>query len=128
MSQQVDTFIKTFTASGAIGANLRVKLNGSLQLTLAGLADKEIGTTEIACFNQGDKVPVRLRNAPGTRKVVAAGAGAANAPIFTAPNGQVSTTQATGSFVWGQYLLEAPGQAGDTVEALPNMHGDSAGP
>jgi hypothetical protein len=118
MARQVDGNVITGTAPGALGMHLRVK--GPLTaLVLAGLgaADEpvELGTLEKAAFAAGDVVPIRARNAPGTVKMVANGAIAANAVIYGAAAGQIATA------VSGAPLgmtLEASTAAGDIIECM----------
>lgn len=64
--------IKTFTASGAIGAKIRVKLTASSttsppQVEVAGAGEQHIGITEYAVAD-GGLVAVRLRTYPGTHE------------------------------------------------------------
>lgn len=125
MSQYVSDPVKTFTAGAALAAFTRVKLSSG-KLAAAGATDKEIGTILIDVFADGDRAPVLLRNAPGTRKVIAASSATAGAACYTAASGKYDDVQATGAFVAGNYL-EAPTADGDIVEMLPNMHGDTAG-
>ena len=69
MSQFVETNLKAFTAGAAIDQYLRVKLaSGVLQVATA--ADQALGTVEVESFASGDVVPVRLRTAVGSRKMV----------------------------------------------------------
>ena len=99
MASQIEGPVRTFIAGGALGINLRVKLDGSGKLTLAGDTDTELGTLEKEAFKDGDVVPVRLRNAQGTVKMIGNEAIAAEAEIFTAAAGKVSDTQGSGSRV-----------------------------
>ncbi|MFQ5505313.1 MAG: capsid cement protein [Planctomycetota bacterium] len=123
MSQYVETPTRTFTAGAAIAAGLRVKLTAG-KLAVAGVADKEIGTLEAASFADGDARAVRLRNAQGTRKMVANGAISQGAAVFTAAGGKVGPSIAT-AFLIGT-ALEAASADGDVIEVLPNVHGDTA--
>lgn len=123
MSQYVEACTKTFIAGGALPLHARVKLTAG-KLALAGLADKEIGTTERQAFADGDAIPVRLRTAYGTSKMIAAEALPVG-PVRTAANGKVADTAAVGSFLVGD-ALEPAAADGDIVEVLRNSHGDTA--
>ncbi|MFQ5493771.1 MAG: hypothetical protein ACE5EX_00155 [Phycisphaerae bacterium] len=129
MSQFVNSPTKAFTAGGAIGQYLRVKLTAG-KLAIAGLTDKEIGTLEAAAFADGDVRAVRLAAAQGTAKMVAAGAISQGAEVFTAAGGQVSTSAVTG-FAVG-IALEAAAAAGDLIEVMrhqaPHQVGATFGP
>lgn len=102
MGQYVETPTKGLVAAGALGQFLRVKLSSTVTingvaepaLALAGAADwaAEIGTVEEQAFASGNVVPVRLRNAQGTRKLVAAGAISAGVAIYAAASGKISAT------------------------------------
>lgn len=124
MSQYVEACTKTFIAGGALPLHARVKLTAG-KLALAGLADKEIGTTERQAFADGDAIPVRLRTAYGTSKMIAAKALTAGTTIRTAASGKVSDAAAVGSFIVGDVLDTATAD-GDIVEVLRNSHGDTA--
>lgn len=123
MSQYVDSGCRAFTAGAAIGKNLRVKLTSG-KLALAGITDREIGTTEQASFADGDVVMVRLRTAPGTVKMTAAAAISAGALCYTAANGKTSVSAAT-AYIVG-HALEAATADGDVIEVVRNSHGDTA--
>lgn len=114
MSQYVETPCKTFTAGGAIAKHKRVKLSAGV-LAAAGVADDWIGTMETASLASGDKVPVRLRSAQGTVKMVAAGAVTAGAVVYGAASGNVDdavTTEKIG------IALEAANDADEIIEVL----------
>lgn len=113
MSQYVETACRAFTAGGAIGQYLRVKTPGAL--ALAGASDVAIGTAEESAFASGDVIAVRLANAQGTRKMVAAGAISAGSVVYAAADGQVDDT---GTVIQGR-ALEAATNAGDIIEVMP---------
>jgi hypothetical protein len=127
MSQFVDGNVKTFTADEAIAVHLRVKLDSDGRVTVAGLAEKEIGTAVTAAFAAGDPVSVRLRSAAGTHKMVAIEALAVGATVYTEADGKVQDTAAQTSFQVG-VALEAAGNDGDVIEVLYNNHGDTPVP
>lgn len=127
MSQQSDSGFKGFKASAAIARFARVKLDAAGTVSTAGLAEKDIGVAQNAAFAAGDDVNVKLTSAPGTFKVIANEALAAAARLYTEASGRVQDTAEATSFQWGT-SLEAATAAGDIIEALPNMHGDTAAP
>lgn len=124
MSQYVDTGFKTFPTAAAIGKYLRVKLDATGKVSVAGIADKDIGTLDEASLAADDVRAVRLTSAPGTRKCIAAAAITRGARVFTAAAGKVSNTAAT-AFQYGT-ALEASAADGDIIEVLTNSHGDTA--
>jgi ABC-type ATPase with predicted acetyltransferase domain len=123
MSQMVDGNVKTFTAGAAIAQFARVKLAAGVVST-AGLAEKEIGTALEAAFAAGDVVPVKLRTAAGTHKMIAVEALAQAAAVYTEASGKVQDTAAATSFLVG-HALEAATADGDVIEVLYNTHGDT---
>lgn len=125
MSQNVDGQTKTYAADEAIAINLRVKLDSDGKVTVAGLADKEIGTAVTPAFAAGDNVTVRLRTAAGTHKMIAIEALAVGAVVYTEAAGKVQDTAASTSFQVG-IALEAAAADGDVIEVLYNAHGDTA--
>lgn len=113
MSQFVETGCRAFVAAAARAQFLRVYLNGTT-LTTAGASNAMIGTQEVASLAATDVVPVRLRNAAGTRKVVASEAITAGADVYAAASGKVA---ASGTIIEGQ-ALEAAGANGDVIEII----------
>ena len=124
MASYVNGPTRTFEAGGAIAENLRVTLSTG-KLAVAGVADKDLGTMSRPSFASGDQVAVNLRNAPGTVKMVAAGAIAVGAAVHTAADGKVNDTAASTSYLVGTALSEATAD-GDVIEVLRNSHGDTA--
>ena len=124
MSQYVDGNEKSFEADAAIEQYARVKLDADGKITTAGLADKEIGTAMREAFAAGDVIPVRLRSAAGTHKMIAADALTAGDPVFSQASGKVGDTEAT-AFLIGIALEDAAAD-GDILEVLYNAHGDTA--
>lgn len=112
MSQFVETPTRSDTAAGAIGQHLRVKTPGAL--AVAGASDVSYGTMEFAATAAGPAT-VRLRNAQGTRKMVAAGAFVAPVVVYAAAGGKVDDS---GTVIEG-LALESAGADGDVVEVLP---------
>ncbi len=113
MPGQNETGVITCTAGAAIAPYLRVKLvAGVLQVAVA--ADRELGTLEERALAANDNVAVRLRNHPGTRKMVADAAVAAGADVFTRAAGKVGATS-TGAFRVGVALTAAAAD-GEVIE------------
>lgn len=127
MSQFVDANTKAFVADEAIAQHLRVKLDSDGRVTVAGLADKEIGTAMTVAYAAGDTITVKLRSGAGTHKMVAIEAIAAGATVYTEANGKVQDTAAQTAFQLGT-ALEAATNDGDVIEVLYNAHGDTAVP
>ena len=117
MSQFVVSPTKTFRASGALGIHLRVKLNGSNLLELAGTStgETEVGTLREAALAAQQLVAVILPTAQGTQKMVAAGAFDQEALVYGAASGTVDDV-VNGKPIG--YALEAATQAGDVVEVM----------
>lgn len=125
MSQFVDSNVKAFVADEAIPQFSRVKLDSDGRVTIAGLADREIGTATEAAFAAGDVIGVRLRTAAGTHKMIAVEALSAGALVYTEASGKVQDTAAATAFSVG-HALEAATADGDIIEVLYGAHGDTA--
>lgn len=125
MSQYNDGNTKSFIADEAIAKHLRVKLDSDGRVTIAGLADMDIGTAETPAFAAGDPITVRLRTANGTCKMIAIEAMDAGAAVYTEASGKVQDTAAATSFQVGT-AMEAAGADGDVIEVLRIGHGDTA--
>lgn len=125
MSQSNDTGFKGFLASAAIAQYARVKLDAAGTISTAGLTDKDIGTAQQAAFAAGDQVNVKLRTAPGTHKMIAAGAVTNGAAVNTQASGKVDDAATATGYVLG-VALEAATAANDIIEVLYNAHGDTA--
>lgn len=126
MSQYVETPTKTFPANAAAAQYLRVTLNSSGKVAVAGIADYGIGTLERAAFDADEPVAVRLWSAAGTRKMIAAGALTAGDPVFTVAGGKVGDTAATAYRV-GVALHDVAAD-GDIVEVLVCQQGAAVAP
>lgn len=111
MSQYVEGPVKSFAASGALSEHLRVKTPSSI--ALAGASDACIGTVETPVFSSSEAVAVRLRNAQGTRKMVAAGAISVG-PVYAAASGKIASS---GTVLEG-FALETASADGDIIEVL----------
>lgn len=125
MSQISEGNTKAFVADEAIAVNLRVKLDADGRVTIAGLADKDIGTAITPAFAAGDVITVHLRTAAGTAKMVAVEALAVGATVYTEAAGKVQDTAQATAFQVGT-ALEAATADGDVIEVLRNTHGDTA--
>jgi len=116
MSFHVDTATRTFTASGALGQFLRVRLNGSFELALCSDTDLDcLGVMEQAAFLQGDKRAVILLNKQGTIPMIANAAIAEGAEVFAAAAGKVAPA---GTVSMGENL-EAATTDDDQIEVFP---------
>lgn len=113
MSQYTEAPTRMFTAGAALERHRRVILSAG-KLAYAGTGDIELGTTEREAFADGDVIPVRLRNAQGTAKMVASVAITAGNTAYGATNGRVA---ATGTVFVGT-ALEAATTDGDVIEVL----------
>jgi len=112
--------LRTYTANGALGANIRVKLTNAsatvpVQVEVAGVGEQHIGITECAVAS-GDPVAVRLRTYPGTQEVVSAKTFAVGAILYGAAAGKVSDAS-SGSAI-GQ-AMEACTGGDDVIEMVP---------
>lgn len=125
MSQFVDGNYKTFEADAAIALYQRVKLDSDGKVTVAGLADLDIGTAVKPAFAAGDLVTVKLRTASGTHKMIVSEAVDAGALLYTESDGEVQDTAQATAFAIGT-ALEAATADQDVIEVLYNTHGDTA--
>lgn len=115
-----NTGLRTYTANGALGANVRVKLTNASttappQVEVAGLGEQHIGITETAAAS-GAAVAVRLRTYPGTQEMTAADSFAVGAVLYGAASGKVSDSS-SGSAIGT--AMEAATADGDVVEVVP---------
>lgn len=107
---------RTFQAGAAIAKDLRVYLSSS-KLAAAGATQLDVGTMTEASFADGDYAAVRLLNAAGTTRMIAAGVIAADAVVYTAAAGKVNDDQATGAIRVGIAVTAATAD-GDVIEVL----------
>ncbi|MFZ5833019.1 MAG: hypothetical protein ACOY3P_23275 [Planctomycetota bacterium] len=113
MSRYVETPTRTFIADEAIGAFLRVAMSSG-RVVVADDDDLSIGTAEAAAWAQGDRVPVRMSTAQGTRKMVCAGQISAGAAVYAAAAGMIA---AAGSVLEGVALEDGVEDA--VIEVMP---------
>jgi hypothetical protein len=109
----------TFTANGALGANVRVKITaGSTtdppQVEVAGAGEEHIGITKFAVAS-GGLVTIRSRKSPGIHEVAAAGAFAVGAALYGAAAGKVDDV-VSGAIIG--YAVEAATADGDIVKIV----------
>lgn len=114
MSGYVETPTRGFAAGAAIAQFLRVKLSAGV-LAACDATDAGIGSLEEAALAANDFVTVRLWNAQGTRKMVAAGAITQYANVYGAASGKVDDV-ANENFV-GIAMTAASG-SGSVIEVL----------
>ena len=125
MAEQNDNGVKTFEADAAISQFARVKLDADGKVTNAGLTDREIGTAQRDAFPAADIIPVKLRTAAGSHKMIAVEASAVGAHVYTEASGKVQDTAASTSYLLG-IAVNASSADGDIVEVIYNAHGDTA--
>lgn len=112
----IDTNVKTFLASGALGIFRRVRWDGSFQLVLAGATDTDgLGVTRAATFAANDPVGVILETKNGTIPMVASGAITQGVKVFAAASGKIA---ATGTVEVGM-AMEAAAADNDEIEVMP---------
>lgn len=112
MGQNVEGPCRSDVAAGAISQFLRVKTPGAL--VVAGVADVAYGTLEKPALAAG-QATVRLRNAMGTRKMVASAAITAGNYVYAAASGKVGPT---GQLLEG-IALEAASGDNSIIEVMP---------
>jgi hypothetical protein len=115
MSQFVDGSTKTFTTAGAVSQFARVVVGSGGTITTAGATDTAIGTAENLAAS-GDAVSVRLRNASGTQKCIAATAITRGNVCYAAASGKVSAVANTRPY---GIALETTTADGDIIEVAP---------
>lgn len=114
--QFVENNHKAFTnGASTIAKYLRVKLTAGA-LAVAGATDRELGVTSrfLDASVPGD---VLLRNQNGTTPMVAAGAIALGAVVYTAADGKINDAQVAGAYRVG-IALEAASGDGSIIEVL----------
>ncbi len=123
MSQTIEGPRKTYLASAAIGANLRVKISDATTspptVSVAGASDPSTGVTEAAVLAAGP-VSILLANAQGTKKMSASEAITGGNSVYAAAAGQVAST---GTVVEGE-AQETTTADGDIFEVLGTHNSD----
>lgn len=117
MSQQTENANKTFTAGEALEAYRRVKLSDGTTVVYAGADEPAIGITQKAAAS-GATVTVRLLNAPGTFKMTAGAAIAANKVVYGLASGKIDDLATGVPGVAIGVALEAATADGDIIEVL----------
>lgn len=120
MSQQNDNGFKTFVTSAAVGKFRRVVVasDGTVSEALVGASSVDFQGVSQDAAASGKPVTVKLRSAPGTFKIEAAGAVTAAASIYAASTGRIDDA-ASGAII-GK-ALEAATAAGDYIECELNQ-------
>jgi hypothetical protein len=116
MSVEVKGNEKTFTTGEAVVGFRRVKVNSSGNVVYADAGEDWIGVTVEAAAS-GNNVAVRLKNGPGTFKMMAAGAFSILDTIYGAADGKVDDDP-VGALI-GR-ALEAATADGDVLEIFPD--------
>lgn len=123
MSQMIEGPRKTYLASAAIGANLRVKISDATTkpptVSVAGASDPSTGVTEAAVLAAGP-VAILLANAQGTKKMSASEAITGGNSVYAAAAGQVAST---GTVVEGE-AQETTTALNDVFEVLGTHNSD----
>lgn len=114
--------MKTFEAGAAISQYLRVVLSSGV-LAAASASQKMLGTLEEESFASGDIRAVRLRNAQGSRFMVASEAITSGNYVYAAASGKVA---ADGSVVEG-IAMQAAAADGDIIEVMTVPDGGATG-
>ena len=120
MSQFVDTPTKTYPVATAIGKYIRVKLNGSGKLAVAGLTDRAIGVTCDETFAADENVTVALMSKQGTMKMTAGAAITEGAVVYGLASGKIDDADGGSAVIHG-VALEAAAADGDIIEVLPAL-------
>lgn len=122
MSGYVETNVRTFLNDAALAADRRVKRVDADTLAYAGAMDRALGSLEVDAFavTGGVPVPVRLRNAVGTRRGVAASSLSAGDVVYAAANGKLDDV---GFIKEGIALTDASGD-GAVFEYMPCREDD----
>ena len=118
MTALVQRDVRTFPNNSAIAPFLRVKLTGGF-LAIAAAADNELGILEERTQATDSVGSVRLPSISNTVRVTASAAIAANATIYRANGGKVSTTVV--GTAWG-IALEAASGDGSVIEAIRTIN------
>jgi len=123
MTAKVYGDVRSFPNNAALGRGIRVHLSSS-NLAAAGITDDEIGVMEELSLAGDTKGAVRLTNAAGSVRAVAAGAITQYAEVYAAASGKVSATVSGPR--WG-IALEAASGDGSEIEVLRLPASSAAG-
>jgi hypothetical protein len=122
VSQQYDTWYRSFLAGEAISQFDQVYLTAANTVSIADLTNRPIGVAQHAAAS-GEPVTVKLLYP--TYKVRAEEAFAVGATLYTEAGGTVQDTAASTSLPI-YTALEAATASGDIVEAIPIHYGGVA--
>lgn len=114
MAGYVEGPVKSFPNNAALSEGLRVVLSGGY-LAAAGAGDIELGNMDERSFAADTAAPVRLRNAQGTRRMIANAAISQYAAVYAAASGKVAPSGARKIGI----ALTAAGANNDVIEVLP---------
>jgi len=112
MAKEIQEQAGTYTTASAVSMYRLVSLDSSGTVAHTGVGASPFGVA-VRDAASGDPVGVRFVNAPGTFKLVAAGAITRGAQIFSAAAGKVSATQ---EGMPRGIALEAAAADGDVIE------------
>lgn len=126
MTGWLETGTKAFEADEAIPQYARVKLDADGKITKAGIADHDLGVAWREAFAAGDWIPVRLRTAQGTTKMICSEAVEVGDLVYSETDGEVQDTAASTSFLVGRALTAGSGD--QSVIEVMRIDGDSANP
>jgi hypothetical protein len=122
--QYVNNGSKTFLCDEAIPQYSRVKLDPDGRVTIAGLADVDVGVAMNPTFAAGEAVEVRLRNAGGTVPMIAIEAIEVGDIVYSEAAGKVQDTAASTGYAVGQ-AMTAAGADGDYLEVCRFVPGEA---
>lgn len=108
--------VPTFIAATALAAHRLVKLTAARTVGYAGAGDRAIGVVTLRADAASDYVAVELLNGGGTRKATAAAAISANALVYTAADGKISSVAAGNPL---GIALESASGDGSVIEFVP---------
>ena len=120
MGSENENGIRSFTAGEALEAFRRVKISSGTVI-YADANEQHIGVT-VDVAASGAQVGVKLNSFPGTRKLTAAAAITAGAPVYGAADGKVNDAEAGLGPRIGIALYAADGD-GSLVEVQPQEGG-----
>lgn len=130
MSTTNDTGYRTFTATAvALAKNIRVLLDSSGTVSVAGVSDDWIGTTIEDVLASG-LATIKLRSAPGTVFFTASAAVTRGAVLYAAASGKVDdgSTVLGGGGPIGYEAVEAASADGDIIECTPSSGSGGGAP
>lgn len=115
MSGKNENGLFSLTAAAALTAFTGIKIDSNGQAAVAGLGEVHDGIVENNVASGGAAM-IRLRTAPGTRKVTVASSCSIGSYLYAAASGKVSTTKSGPALYMA---LQAATGDGSIVEVLP---------